>query len=298
MILAVLFVFLESYLFLLEHSVCYAETVQDNQTKVLLVPQQFPAIQSAVDAAVNGDTILISPGDYCESVDMQYKNICLSGSGGSQTKIIWDGSDYMHPVIDHIAAGTIQFLTIYSHSMNDEDGTKPRFAPAYCVHIDNDYSQNQTIYFNDVSFHSDSGTAVGNGLRPHCKVFLKNCILRTEGDAAPALFVHNWSVVNPPADMKGQQLILDNCFLENASYQMATIVVQNECYGEHLADIIFQNRNIIQNKGHDKWIDGIRTEEKYSAGIMNFIFDAKELSRLQKTPEISDFQILNKGVLE
>ena len=43
----------------------------------LLVPEQFPTIQSAVAAAVSGDVVSVAPGDCTESVSLQGKAISL-----------------------------------------------------------------------------------------------------------------------------------------------------------------------------------------------------------------------------
>ena len=50
------------------------------------VPRQFSTIQSAIDAAVNGNTICVGPGTYNEDVSIN-KSIQLSGSGAPKTII-------------------------------------------------------------------------------------------------------------------------------------------------------------------------------------------------------------------
>ena len=45
-----------------------------------LVPQEYPTIQAAVDASVNGDRVLISPGLYREAVNLDGKAVFLQGS--------------------------------------------------------------------------------------------------------------------------------------------------------------------------------------------------------------------------
>lgn len=51
------------------------------------VPQSFPTIQAAVDAAANGDTVLVSKGTYHEGVSLQNKSIKLLAKG----KVTIDG---------------------------------------------------------------------------------------------------------------------------------------------------------------------------------------------------------------
>jgi hypothetical protein len=49
----------------------------------LLVPAQYPTIQAAVDAAVNGDTVLVSPGNYGGGFDYHGKRVLVKGQLGA-----------------------------------------------------------------------------------------------------------------------------------------------------------------------------------------------------------------------
>src|SRR5262245_5469159 len=55
---------------------------------VLNVPQDYPTIQMAIDAAVNGDTVTVAPGTYAENINFHGKAITVaSAQGPSQTTI-------------------------------------------------------------------------------------------------------------------------------------------------------------------------------------------------------------------
>ena len=56
----------------------------------LQVPSEFPTIQAAVDAAKDGDVVLVAPGTYNESVDVtKTPNITIRGE--DRNKVILDG---------------------------------------------------------------------------------------------------------------------------------------------------------------------------------------------------------------
>ena len=57
----------------------------------ITVPTNYPTIQSAINAANNGDTVLVSPGTYVENINFNGKAITVTSSSGPVTTII-DGN--------------------------------------------------------------------------------------------------------------------------------------------------------------------------------------------------------------
>jgi len=76
---------------------------------VINVPSEQPTIQAGIDAAVNGDTVLISPGFYLENVDFASKAITLMSSGGPEQTGI-----QAYNTVDHVVtiSGGQDSLTI------------------------------------------------------------------------------------------------------------------------------------------------------------------------------------------
>ncbi len=56
--------------------------------KTLYVPGQFGTIQSAIDAAGNGDTVLVAPGTYQELIDFKGKSVYLTSENGAESTIL------------------------------------------------------------------------------------------------------------------------------------------------------------------------------------------------------------------
>jgi hypothetical protein len=54
----------------------------------LHVPRQYRTIQAAINAAVDGDTVLISPGTYYETISFNGKSIAVIGTDGPRATVI------------------------------------------------------------------------------------------------------------------------------------------------------------------------------------------------------------------
>jgi len=62
------------------------------QAATIHVPADQPSIQAAINAAANGDTVLVSPGTYTENINFSGKAITLTSASGPSATIIDGGA--------------------------------------------------------------------------------------------------------------------------------------------------------------------------------------------------------------
>jgi parallel beta-helix repeat protein len=84
------------------------------------VPQDYSTIQSAIDASVDGDTVLVAPGTYVERIDFKQKIIAVKSSAGADSTIL-DGDHGGVVVVMAAAAGAKPVLSGFTIE-NGSDG--------------------------------------------------------------------------------------------------------------------------------------------------------------------------------
>jgi len=74
----------------------------------LLVPSQsYPTIQAAIDAAVNGDDVVVAPGTYLENISLRGKAITVRSQSGPMESTI-DGSSIQDSVVVCTSGETLE----------------------------------------------------------------------------------------------------------------------------------------------------------------------------------------------
>jgi hypothetical protein len=89
--------------------------------KIIQVPADQSTIQAGINAATNGDTVLVSAGTYYEQINFNGKAIVVRSQSGSKVTII-DGLGLPGPVVifgtGETTSSVLQGFTIQNGSSN------------------------------------------------------------------------------------------------------------------------------------------------------------------------------------
>ncbi|MBD3170048.1 MAG: T9SS type A sorting domain-containing protein [candidate division Zixibacteria bacterium] len=100
-------------IFVLVLSICTFGAFASAGATIINVPGDQSTIQAGIDAATDGDTVLVAEGDYAENINFDGKDIVV----GSQFVTTYDSSYILSTTIDGGAAGTV--VTFENGESND-----------------------------------------------------------------------------------------------------------------------------------------------------------------------------------
>jgi hypothetical protein len=140
--------------------------------QVLEVPGDYPSIQEAVDAAVDGATIEVGPGIYNESVDFRGKALRLVSTSGPETTIITAEGLHARAVDIQEACGSFSELGGFAITKGSVIGSGAGIrcrAPALirgCIIEGNDARHGEDIYPSGGGIYGANGARIiGNVIR-------------------------------------------------------------------------------------------------------------------------------------
>jgi predicted outer membrane repeat protein len=158
-----------------------ALTLAQAAPTTIQVPADYPTLQLAINAAGSGDTIVVAPGTYPESILFTGKALTMMSSGGPQVTTI-DGSGFLKSVITLNTGGlfpepecTIQGFTITGGDTLLGGGIHAATSLTVddCIFVDNMGVEGGGIYVGDISaftatncsFVDNHATQWGGGIR-------------------------------------------------------------------------------------------------------------------------------------
>lgn len=230
----------------------------------IYVPGDYPTIQAGINAASNGDTVLVAEGTYYENIDFFGKRIVLKSENGAEATIIeigttdipvvsfHNGEDRSSMIRGFTISGDLSYWgihcvsaspTIYNNIIiNHEVGIRVQWG-------------SPLIRKNDIGYcdHSDIDPRKGGGIFAEylsSAVIDSNVIHHNGGDVAAAMVISFGSEVliernliysNVATDYIGG-LVLDNC---QGIDLLNNTVVKNSAPPTYLGSITFHTGNYI-----------------------------------------------------
>lgn len=159
----------------------------------IYVPDDYPTIQEAIDAAVNGDAVMVRPGTYVENIDFLGKAITVTSEQGPDLTII-DGNE-----IDSVVTfNSGEWLSSIIDGFTIQNGNAVEGGGIYCSTSSPTITNNRILdnyardgggiicieYSNSIivgnAIHSNIATEHGGGIWVHknsCPIIEKNLIM-------------------------------------------------------------------------------------------------------------------------
>lgn len=240
----------------------------------------FSTIQEGVDAAKDGDTLLIQKGIYNEEVIITNKEVNLIGVDKTLCIIQYNTLTYRHVPLT-IAAGRVENLTLRGTSVGaaPESSKDEEFAQmdvelsanlwehqknykGYAVHIDQNYLYERQLSFKNCRIISDNNHCVGIGTRGSSAITFEACDIIAKGEGS-CVYLHDPTT----AEVCGTvDFRMTDCRL--TSYVSPFVMnMQSLMPEENLIALTFQNVTVYSKNAKNVKLDGRKSRyiEVYNA---------------------------------
>ncbi len=215
----------------------------------------FSTIQTAVDQVRSGDTLLIYPGIYHETVTIEDKTVNLVGVYVEDCIIETYATEYNAAPLS-IGSGIVCNLTIRAilpeqvdipvqsifegileASKEDIYAWQNRFL-GYAVHIDQENINNKEVYFKNCRVVSESNYCMGIGLHANQHVTIEQCDLIALESGGCIYFHNTWY----PEYCGESFFTVKNCTLKN--YKSPYLITAHSFGESNPVSITFQNVSV------------------------------------------------------
>ncbi len=134
----------------------------------------YLTVSDAVNATSDGDTILIGPGEYNETVHMWGKNRNLVGVCKESCIIITKKGIYAEPPLE-ANIGSLENLTLIADTSEATIRPEDKDSKAYAMHVEYGNSTPYSLNVRNCRFVSNWTAAVGMGIRHNQTVTFDGC---------------------------------------------------------------------------------------------------------------------------
>ena len=211
----------------------------------------FNSISLAITGTNDGDTILVMPGVYEESVHAWTKKRHIVGLDVN-TCILTNGTgNYETPPLE-MNIGSISNMTIFSDVYAPTVSESDTSRKAYALHIECPNTEAHELRLHNCKFMAKWNSAIGIGVRYNQKVIIDNCEIITECNSAysstssawiemGALFFHNDASVS---NQVGGQIVISNNKItgKTAALSMYSLNNGSELMAEFINNTIYSEK--------------------------------------------------------